>query len=295
MSSRPGRATVGADVARGAAESLSAGASGVSAGTLLATGSTAAATVPVAGWVAGGVLAAGAGTVALVRGIQKRALNKEQAVRWAKRLGLPDPEEVPAFVLRLSRKGRDWRARAAARFRRELAANRRRQAAWRRRPGGRRVAQVLTLGIMRGPERLAAQERRLVAKLSLIDALNRAEAEQAAERRRDRRAAASEQAEAAEAAEAERAAAEAEAAEAATLPGMLAAIQRPIPGLGLPWWAGILIVGGVAYALSRRSAAGDDEGEGDDTPAPSTVARRRKRYAARREQIAAVVGARSQP
>lgn len=289
MSARPGRATVGADVAQGAAGALTSGAAGVQAGTLLATGSTAAATIPVAGWVAGGVLAAGAGTVALVRGIQKRKLNKEQAVRWARSLGLPDPEEVPGFVLRLSRKDKDWRSREAAQLRRKLADNRRRQAAWKRRPGGRRTLQVLTLGIMRGPERLAAQERRLESRLALIEALDRAEAEQAAERKARRRqartAAEAARIEAEEAAEAARV----EAEEAATLPGMLAALQRPMPLVGLPWWVGALAAGALAYAVLRRqAAAGEAETDDDPAPTPQAVAARRKRYLARRNRIARV-------
>lgn len=185
-----------ADVASGIATSASAGAAGLKIGSALAAGGTAAgglaaaagasATVPVVGWVVGAGLAATAGTVALVQGIRKRKLNKKRAVAWAKRLGLPDPEEVPNFVLRLSRKPKAWRTRKLRQARERLSKANRRLKAWRQRPGARRTAQVLTFGIMRGPARLRRYRTRLEAQIALIEALEASYVERARRRKQTR-------------------------------------------------------------------------------------------------------------
>jgi hypothetical protein len=181
---KPGASTAGQDIVRGTASALSAGASGVSAGSLLAAGA-AASTVPVAGWVVGGALAVGAGTLALVQGIQKRKMSKAQAIRWAKRLKLPDAEEVPGFVLKLSRKDKSWRARVRSRYAKRLSKNRERQGKWSDHPGRQRFLQVITFGVRRGPERLKKQERKLETRIELIDALNEAEKQARTERREE--------------------------------------------------------------------------------------------------------------
>lgn len=205
---RPSDAAVGRDVTAGTLSAAGAGLTGVKAATVIAGGGAAAggaaaagsagaagtlaaaagasATVPVAGWVVGGVLAVAAGTVALVQGIKKRRLNKASAIKWAKKLNLPDPEEVPGFVLKLSRKDRKWRDKVRARYVRRLERNQKRQAKWEKRPGGRRVLQVLTLGAMRGPERLKKQEHKLKTRIELIDALNQTYEDKRESRRKKR-------------------------------------------------------------------------------------------------------------
>lgn len=159
-------ATAATATAAGGAAAASAAASG----TLAAAG--AAATVPVVGWIVGGVLAATAGTIAIVGGIRKRKVSKKKAIRWAKKLGLPDPKSVPGFVLKLSKKPRSWRMKRLKRYRSLLKKIKKRQAKWRKRPGGRRVTQILTLGIQRGPNRLKKQRARIESKIALIEALN---------------------------------------------------------------------------------------------------------------------------
>ena len=160
---RPPPSSAGTDIAKG----VGGAAGGLSVGAGLA------ATVPVAGWVVGGTLAAAAGTMALVSGIRNRKVNKAQALKWARKMKLPkkDAENVAGFVLRLSRKDAAWRRRKLAAFGRRLKRIKKRQKKWRKRPGGRRTLQVLTLGIMRGPQRLKAQRRRVEAKIGLIQAL----------------------------------------------------------------------------------------------------------------------------
>lgn len=162
----------GADVVRGVGGAASAGATGVKAGALLA-GAGAAATVPVAGWVVGGALAAAAGTVAIVQGVKKRRVSKRQALAWAKSMKLPrkDAKEVAGFVIKLAKKDAAWRKRQKSRLKRILDRIERNEKKWKRRPGGQRVLQVLTLGIKRGPKRLGNQRRRVEAKLGLIRAL----------------------------------------------------------------------------------------------------------------------------
>lgn len=148
---------------------IATGVGGAAAG--LATGATIAATVPVVGWAVGGVLAGAAGVTALVQGIANRRVKKAEAVAWARRLGLPDPDEVPGFVVRLRRLDPAKRRKLLERYQRRVARYRSQLARWRSRPGARRTLQVATLGILRGPERLRAAIARNEAKIGLILAL----------------------------------------------------------------------------------------------------------------------------
>jgi len=237
---KPGASTAGQDIVRGTASTLSAGASGVSAGSLLAAGA-AASTVPVAGWVVGGALAAGAGTLALVQGIQKRRMSKAQAIRWAKKLKLPDAEEVPGFVLKLSRKDQSWRAKVRSRYAKRLAKNKERQGKWSDHPGRQRFVQILTLGIKRGPERLKKQERKLETRIELIDALNEAEKRARKERR--------EEAQEAKEAEATQRAQTTQAPEAQEN-----VLMQPFAGAPTwVWLAGIVVLSGAAVVYHNKS------------------------------------------
>jgi hypothetical protein len=177
-----GTALVGGGAA--AAGAGAAGAASASGGLLAAAGASA--TVPVAGWVVGGVLAATAGTIAIVGGIRKRKVSKKKAIRWAKKLGLPDPKSIPGFVLRLSKKPKSWRMRKLKRYKTLLKRIKKRQKKWRKRPGARRTVQVLTLGIQRGPERLKKQRKRVESKIALIEALNASYVRRAQRRRQTR-------------------------------------------------------------------------------------------------------------
>jgi hypothetical protein len=172
----------GADVAKGISGTIGAGATGVKAGALLA-GAGASATVPVAGWIVGGALAAAAGTVAIVQGVKKRKVNKKQALAWAKSLGLPmrDARDVAGFVIRLSKKDAKWRKRQKARIKRRLARIARNEKRWKRRPGLQRTGQIaawvftgaLARLYARGPKQLAKDRRKNEAKLALITALEK--------------------------------------------------------------------------------------------------------------------------
>jgi len=181
----------GADVLKGVGGAASAGATGVKAGALLA-GAGASATVPVAGWVVGGALAAAAGTVAIVQGVKKRKVSKKQALAWAKSMKLPrkDAEEVAGFVIKLAKKDARWRKRQKARIKRRLARIARNEKRWKRRPGLQRTGQIaawvftgpLARLYARGPKQLAKDRRKNEAKLGLIRAL-----EKTTRRRRDAR------------------------------------------------------------------------------------------------------------
>lgn len=89
--------SAGGDVASGVVATVGTGASSV-AGMLTAAGAMSA--IPVAGWAAAGVTAAAAGLVSLVSGIAKGKMRRADAVAAAKSLGLPDPDEVPGFVVK---------------------------------------------------------------------------------------------------------------------------------------------------------------------------------------------------
>ena len=154
---------------------LATGVGGAAAG--VATGATIAATVPVAGWIVGGAMIAASGVTALVQGIAAGKANRAQAVAWARRLGLPDAEDVPRFVARLRKMDRGRRAKLRERYARRLARQRQQLQKWKARPGGRRALQVLTLGIMRGPARLRKAAERNRTKIGLIDALGEVEQE----------------------------------------------------------------------------------------------------------------------
>ncbi len=232
----------------GGARAASGAAGTATAATGLAKAAGASATVPVAGWVVGGTLAAAAGTVGLIAGIKRRRVNKAAALRWARRMKLPkkDAEDVAGFVLKLQRRDASWRRKMRQRLSARLKRIKRRQSKWRQRPGARRTLQVLTLGIMRGPKRLRNQRRRVEAKLGLIQALEktkRVRRKQRRERRRER-------------------AFEAEMAPMVDAEFMDESQMRdqPTPGTfaGLPVWAwavaGIAVAGGF-YLLQK----GDDE------------------------------------
>lgn len=243
-----GAAAAGAAVAGGGAAAAGGAVAAGGATTGLLTAAGASATIPVAGWIVGGVLAATAGTIALVKGIRQRKINKKRAIAWAKKLGLPDPEEVPGFVIKLARKPKDWRLKKLSVYKKRLSKVKERQRKWKRRPGARRTLQVFTLGIMRGPNRLKKQRARLEAKIALIEALE-ASYEERREERRERREEAKRQA-AEQAQQVQEAATKA--VEDASFQGQM---TRKVAGAPVWGWLtlGALGVGAVLYSQANKS------------------------------------------
>lgn len=80
---------------------------------LLMAAGVSAASVPVIGWVVGGVAAAAAGTIALVLAIRSGKVRKADAVAQAQALGIPDASNVPHFAVQALEKGPEWRAKHA--------------------------------------------------------------------------------------------------------------------------------------------------------------------------------------
>jgi hypothetical protein len=85
---------------------------------LLATGSGA---LGPAGWIAAGVLGAAAGTVVVISEIKKGKKNKAAAVKWAKQIGLPDPDEAARFIVKVATKDKKWRRKELAQQKRQIA------------------------------------------------------------------------------------------------------------------------------------------------------------------------------
>lgn len=102
----------------------------VTAATAVAGGSTVAtlavtagavSAIPVAGWVAAGVLGAAAGVIALVGAIKKGKARRRDAVALAKKLKLPEPDKVPGFIVRALKMKKAKRAKLLARYKRRIA------------------------------------------------------------------------------------------------------------------------------------------------------------------------------
>lgn len=91
-----------------------AGAAAAAAPLFVAAGASAA--VPVAGWIAAGVLGAAGGTVALVAAIKNKKISDKAAVKLAKKLGLPDPERMPGFTARALDLSKSKRAKLEAQY-----------------------------------------------------------------------------------------------------------------------------------------------------------------------------------
>lgn len=77
----------GNQTAKDAADTLRATSEGFIAGT------------QVGGWVAGIVLAVVQGLVELIENVTSAKVRKTQAVEWARQLGIPNPEEMPGFIV----------------------------------------------------------------------------------------------------------------------------------------------------------------------------------------------------
>jgi len=109
---------VAIDTAKVTAATAVAG-GGTAATLALAAGGVAA--IPVAGWVAAGVLGGAAGIVALVGAIKGGKARRKDAVALAKKLRLPEPERAPGFIVRALKLKRAKRAKLLARYKRRIA------------------------------------------------------------------------------------------------------------------------------------------------------------------------------
>jgi hypothetical protein len=67
-------------------------------GSLLTAAGVSATALPVIGWVAGGVMALTAGTIATVRLVRQKKANNAEMVKLAQQMGLPNADEAPAFT-----------------------------------------------------------------------------------------------------------------------------------------------------------------------------------------------------
>ncbi len=67
-------------------------------GTLLTAAGVTATALPVIGWIAGGVMALTAGTIATVRLVRKKKANNAEMVKLAQQMGLPNADEAPGFT-----------------------------------------------------------------------------------------------------------------------------------------------------------------------------------------------------
>lgn len=110
-------AQTAADVGSHAAEASSAFVSSMVTPLLLAAGS--ASSVPVAGWVVAGVAATAAAVAQLVSAVTAGKIRRDEAVEWARNLGLPDPDGVPHFVVKVQGLSLTGRLRLAEALHRE--------------------------------------------------------------------------------------------------------------------------------------------------------------------------------
>jgi hypothetical protein len=91
---------IGMDTAKVAAATTGGAVTGASTAAALVTAGAASATVPVVGWIVGGVLAATGGTIALCIALKDGKVRKDEAIALAKKLGFGKlAEEVPAFTV----------------------------------------------------------------------------------------------------------------------------------------------------------------------------------------------------
>lgn len=107
-----------ANVTEDTAKTVGAGAAAASSALLAAAGG--ASTVPVAGWIVAGVLAATAATVTLVSCIKQRKVQQKEAIKAAKAMKLPDPEKVPGFIVKALDLSSSKRAKLISKYAKRL-------------------------------------------------------------------------------------------------------------------------------------------------------------------------------
>lgn len=81
----------------------------------------ASALVPVAGWIAAGVLTLAAGATVLVPALIKSGKNQKAAVAAAEAVGIPNAEEAPAIVTKALQNDHTWRVKEMQKLAKQLA------------------------------------------------------------------------------------------------------------------------------------------------------------------------------
>jgi hypothetical protein len=164
-------ANIGAGAGAGGAATTTAVATTAAGGTTtaLTTAAGPLAAMGPPGWIALGAVAAVTG---LVVGVKLRKVSKAQAAQLAKELNFPEAESVPGFVRRILKKPKKWRMRKLKFYQGQLQRLKKRKGKWKKRPGGQRALQVLSLGIKKGPQRLKKAMKKAEARLFLIRVIN---------------------------------------------------------------------------------------------------------------------------
>jgi len=161
----------GEQTARDAARITVAGggtAAATAASLAVAAGGVAA--IPVAGWVAAGVLGGTAGVVALVGAIKGGKARRRDAVALAKKLKIPEPEKAPAFIVGALKMSKAKRARLLARYKKRIARISKRRNKLFAKARARRLAKLRwrvrvleALAKLENPKRMTAAERKAAA------------------------------------------------------------------------------------------------------------------------------------
>jgi hypothetical protein len=169
---------VAIDTAKVSAATGVAGGTAVT-GLLVAAGSVAA--VPVAGWIGAGVLAAAAGTVALVASIKAGKARRKDAVALARKLKLPHPEKAPGYIVRVLKLKKSKRAKLLTRYKQRIARLSKRKSKLFAKARARRIADLkwkvavlVAMAKIENPKKMTANEKkaaRIVAAAPLVPPL----------------------------------------------------------------------------------------------------------------------------
>jgi hypothetical protein len=138
-----GYGQVGADAVKVGATTVGTGASAAGAVSSLMVAAGGSAAIPVAGWVAAGVLAAAAGTVALVAAIKGGKKRRAEAIAEAQRLGIPNAADVPGYVTRAMKWNTAKLRKELVKARRKLGHKRKGGRAWQKWKSRRMVLRAL--------------------------------------------------------------------------------------------------------------------------------------------------------
>ena len=107
--------------------------------TVIAGGGTAAtlavaaggvAAVPVVGWVAAAGIGTAAGTFALVDAIKRGKVRRAEAVKLARKLGIPNPGAAPTYLVKVMKWDKAKRRKELAKLREKLKKQRKRGKGW---------------------------------------------------------------------------------------------------------------------------------------------------------------------
>ncbi len=96
----------------------------------LAVAAGGAAAVPVVGWVVAAGIGTAAGTFALVDAIKRGKVRRAEAVKLARRLGIPNPENAPTYLVKVMKWDKAKRRKELAKLREKLKKQRKRGKGW---------------------------------------------------------------------------------------------------------------------------------------------------------------------